>query len=78
MNVGPAIRRDFQLLGIETIAQLAKQDADQLYGQLCSIIKDRVDPCVHDVFSATIHQAQTGEALLWWKFSAARKQRDRR
>jgi len=72
-NVGLATRRDFHLLGIETIEQLAKQDADQLYARLSSISKDRVDPCVHDVFSATIHQARTGEALPWWHFSAARK-----
>ena len=76
-NVGPATRRDFHLLGIETIEQLAKQDADQLYGRISLISKDRVDPCVHDVFSATIHQARTGEALPWWDFTAARKLRQK-
>jgi len=75
-NVGPATRRDFQLLGIESIEQLAKQNADQLYERLSSMSEDRVDPCVHDVFSATIYQAQTGEALPWWKFSASRNQRN--
>ena len=74
-NVGLATRRDFHFLGIETIEQLAEQDADQLYDQLNSISKDRVDPCVHDVFSATIHQARNGEALPWWSFSAARNLR---
>lgn len=76
-NVGPAMRRDFRLLGIETVGQLAKQDADQLYARLSFLSKGRVDPCVHDVFSATIHQARTGEALPWWSFSAARKLRQK-
>ncbi len=29
---------------------------------------------VHDVFSATVHQARTGEALPWWSFSGGGKQ----
>lgn len=74
-NVGPAMRRDFRRLGIETIEQLAKQDPDKLYERLSAISADRVDPCVHDVFSATIHQARTGEPVPWWNYSAARKQR---
>ena len=76
-NVGPATRRNFTLLGIEPVQQLAQQDADQLYAQLSALSKDRVDPCVHDVISATIHQARTGEALPWWSFSAARKLRQK-
>jgi len=58
-----------------TVAQLVKQDPDQLYAKLSALSHDRIDPCMHDVFSATIHQARTGEALAWWAFSAARKQR---
>lgn len=77
-NVGPATCRNFALLGIETVQQLANQDADQLYTQLSALSNDRVDPCVHDVFSATILQARTGEALPWWSFSAARKLRQKR
>ena len=76
-NVGPATRRNFTLLGIETVQQLATQNPDQLYAQLSALSKDRVDPCVHDVFSATIHQARTGESLPWWRFSAARKRRQK-
>ena len=74
-NVGPVTLSNFTLLGIETIQQLAKQDADRLFARLSGLSKDRVDPCVQDIFSAAIHQARTGEALPWWSFSAARKQR---
>lgn len=74
-NVGPAMCENFRLLGIKTREQLAEQDADHLYQQLNSILGVRSDPCVHDVFSATIQQARTGEALPWWHFSTARKLR---
>jgi hypothetical protein len=74
-NVGPAALADFHLLGIESVAQLAKQDADTLYLRLCKTTHTSHDPCVHDVFAATIHQARTGEAFAWWAFTPARKLR---
>jgi len=74
-NVGPQTRQDFRLLGIESVAELAAQEADMLYARLMGMVGQRLDPCVHDVFAATIHQARTGEALPWWAFTAARKKR---
>ncbi|MBX3530777.1 MAG: hypothetical protein KF849_09235 [Rhizobiaceae bacterium] len=74
-NVGKATLADFRSLGIETVADLAMQTADDLYQRLCRQTGHRHDPCVHDVFSATIHQAKTREALDWWNFTAARKAR---
>ncbi len=74
-NVGPATLADFRLLGIDTIAQLAVQDADRLYLRLCEETARRHDPCVHDVLTAAIHQARTGEAVNWWAYTAARKLR---
>jgi len=72
-NVGPKTREDFRYLGIETVAQLADREADELYEHLSRVKGCRLDPCVHDVFSAAIHQARTGEALPWWHFSSIRK-----
>ena len=74
-NVGKAAMLDFQLLGITTVGQLALKNADSLYVQLCTLTQQRHDPCVHDVFEAAIHQANTGEALNWWHFTPARKVR---
>lgn len=76
-NVGPAIRRNFHILGIETPEQLAARTADDLYRRLGAALGERVDPCVHDVFSAAIHEARTGEARVWWAFSEARKDRQK-
>lgn len=75
MNVGKATRRDFDTLGISTVAQLAQSDADELYGRLNFLTGQRHDPCVWDIFAATIHQARTGEALPWWHWTAKRKRR---
>lgn len=72
-NVGKAALEDFALLGIVSVQQLAGEDARTLYERLCVLTNARQDPCVEDVFAATIHQARTGEALVWWEFSRRRK-----
>jgi hypothetical protein len=35
VSVGPAIRRDFELLGIRTVTELAKHEPQALYDKLC-------------------------------------------
>ncbi|MDE2115074.1 MAG: hypothetical protein KGJ29_09455 [Hyphomicrobiales bacterium] len=74
-NVGKAALADFELLGITTVSQLATKDADTLYVQLCETTRQRHDPCVHDVFTAAIHQAKAGEAVNWWAYTPGRKSR---
>ena len=76
-NVGKAALADFRRLGIATVGQLATRDADALYVQLCETTRQRHDPCVHDVFTAAIHEARTGEAIDWWTCTPARKSRQR-
>ena len=74
-NVGKAALADFAVLGVTSTAQLAACEADDLYVKLCALTGQRHDPCVHDVFAATIHEARTGEALDWWVFTPPRKER---
>ncbi|HEU0203460.1 MAG TPA: helix-hairpin-helix domain-containing protein [Burkholderiaceae bacterium] len=74
-NIGPAMLRDFALLGVHSVAQLARRDADKLYLALERATGKRQDPCVWDTFAAAIHQARTGEALPWWHFTRERKRR---
>ena len=76
-NIGKAMLLDFDILGIKTLQQLAKQSADELYTRLCILTGGRHDPCVHDTFAAAIHQAKTGEALDWWAFTALRKEQQK-
>lgn len=73
MNVGKAVLKDLQLLGISSIATLKDQNALELYKRLQDITKTRQDPCVLDVFAAIIHEAKTGEKIPWWHFSNVRK-----
>lgn len=75
MNVGLATVKDLHILGIETIAQLRGKSPDLLYKKLQEVTGQRHDPCVWDVFAAIIHEAQTGEKLPWWHWSAIRKAR---
>ena len=76
-NIGKAMLKDFDLLGITSVAQLAGQDADELYTRIAVLTGARHDPCVHDTYAAAIHQAKTGEALNWWAFTPIRKERQK-
>ena len=72
-NIGPAMLKDFDILRITSVAQLAKAHPHKLYLQLERKTGQRHDPCVWDVFAAAIHEARTGEPLDWWKFTPQRK-----
>jgi uncharacterized protein (DUF952 family) len=74
-NVGKAALGDFALLGIGSVAQLSACEPDDLFTTLQELTGQRQDPCVWDVFAATIHQARTGEAKDWWAFTPMRKAR---
>ena len=74
-NVGKAALTDFAVLEIYSVAQLSRYEADDLFSELQMRTNSKQDPCVWDVFAATIHQARTGEARDWWAFTAVRKAR---
>src|SRR5207302_9611309 len=77
VSVGPAIRRDFALLGINTVAELAKQDPQHLYERLNRKTGSQQDPCVLDTFRAAVAQALDPELpreqCQWWYYSRQRK-----
>ncbi len=76
-SVGPAIRSDFDLLGVRSVAELARCDPEELYRELCRKTRKRVDPCVLDVFCAAVEQARNPglppEQCAWWYWSRIRK-----
>jgi hypothetical protein len=74
-NIGKSMADDLMSLGINSVADLAKQEPDELYLRLCQQTKSRQDPCVWDTFAAAIHFAKTGEAKKWWDYSEDRKKR---
>lgn len=69
--------KDFELLGIGSVEQLAKQDGLKLYEQLQRKTGQRQDPCVLDVFRCAVAQARNPELETeqrnWWWWSRERK-----
>lgn len=80
ISVGPAMLRDFELLGIRSVEQLRRQDPARLYRRLCRITGQRQDICCMDVFSAAVAQAKNpllpAEQCQWWHWSRKRKERN--
>ncbi len=76
-SVGPATVRDLKILGISRVEQLVDKDARKLYDRLGKLSGKRCDPCMMDVLSAAIAQAQDPtlpkEKRKWWYWSRIRK-----
>lgn len=76
ISVGPAMLRDFAMLGIRSVAQLAKQDPRKMYERLGRKTGRRQDPCVLDTFRAAVEQARNprlpAEQCVWWYWSRNR------
>jgi nucleotidyltransferase/DNA polymerase involved in DNA repair len=81
VSVGPVMLRDLELLGIRTVAQLARQKPERLYEKLCRVTGRSQDICCLDVFSAAVAQARNPRLPTaqrqWWYWSRKRKARDR-
>jgi nucleotidyltransferase/DNA polymerase involved in DNA repair len=77
ISIGPAMLRDFELLGIRTVSQLAKQDPQRLYEKLGRVAGQHQDICCLDVFHAAVAQARNlrlpAEQCQWWYWSRKRK-----
>ena len=81
ISIGPAMLRDFELLGIRSVAELAKQDPQQMYKKLGRVARQHQDICVLDVFCAAVAQARNprlaAETCQWWWWSEKRKKRSK-
>ena len=80
VSIGPAMLRDFEMLKIRSVADLAKSDPLRMYRKLCQLTGQRQDPCVLDVFRSAVAQARNprlpAEKCQWWYWSKIRKARD--
>jgi hypothetical protein len=78
LSIGPAMLRDFELLGIRSVAQLARQNPRRLYEKLVRVARQHQDICVLDVFCAAVAQARNprlaAEQCQWWFWSKKRKE----
>lgn len=77
VSIGPAMLRDFELLGIRSVAELAQANPRTMYKRLCQLTGERQDICVLDVFQAAVAQARNpqlpAEQCAWWYWSQRRK-----
>ena len=82
ISAGPAMVRAFEMLGVRSIAQLARRNPERLYERLCEITGQAQDICCLDVFQAAVAQARNPqlpvEQCQWWYWSRQRKARDAR
>lgn len=81
ISIGPAMLRDFELLGIRSVPELAKQDPQRMYEKLGRVARQHQDICVLDVFYAAVAQAKNPrlavEKCQWWWWSRKRKERSK-
>ena len=81
ISVGPTMLRDFELLGIRSVAGLARQNPQRMYEKMERATGQRQDPCVLDTFCAAVAQAKNPrlavEKCRWWWWSRQRKKRSK-
>lgn len=74
-NIGQAMARDFEVLGLREPAELAGADPLELYQSLCLATGTRQDPCVLDVFMSVTDFLSGATARPWWHYTDERKRR---
>ena len=80
VSIGPAMLRDFELLGVRTVAQLARRNPERMYEKLCQVTGRAQDICCLDAFRAAVAHAKNPDLpivqRLWWLWSRKRKASD--
>jgi len=72
-NVGPAVAADLRLLGVSSPKDLLGRDPYVMYDELCSVTKQRHDPCLLDTFIAAVRFMAGEPAKPWWAYTDERK-----
>jgi hypothetical protein len=80
ISVGPAMLRDFNLLGVRSVKELARRNPQMMYSQLNRLKGQTQDICCLDVFRAAVAQAKdpllSPEKSKWWYWSRLRKEKN--
>ena len=76
-SVGPAALKDFDLLNVTSLDDLAGRDPQELYDALCRLKGQKVDICCLDVMHCAVAQARNPhlppEQRDWFWWSRNRK-----
>ena len=82
VSIGPAMLKDFEVLGVRSVRELARRSPEKLYEQLCAVTRQRQDICCLDVFRAAVAQARNPRLPAaqknWWYWSRQRKKTEKR
>src|SRR5208282_3359268 len=84
ISIGPAMLRDFEMLGIRSVAQLAKRDPQRMYEKMERLTGQRQDPCVLDTFCAAVAQAKNPRLPAekgqrgWWRRMKKKRSKDKK
>jgi len=80
ISVGPAMLRDLNLLGVNSVRELARRNPRMMYSQLNRMKGQTQDICCLDVFRAAVAQAKdpllSPEKSQWWYWSRLRKEKN--
>ena len=75
-SVGLESARDFVVLGLQRIEDLAGREPIELYEELCRRTHARHDPCVEDVIRCAVAQAEDPSLTTtlgdWWHWTSLR------
>jgi hypothetical protein len=73
-NVGPAVRRRFEKIGLTRVEQLTGRDPLELFEAMCAAAGRAEDPCLLDTIMSAVDQANGAPAKPWWHYTEERKQ----
>jgi len=72
-NIGPAMARDLELIGIRVPKDLEGRDPLELYELLCERTGVRQDACVLDTFMSITDYVAGSAPRPWWTYTGERK-----
>jgi hypothetical protein len=76
-GVGKSIAQDLHILGIHHVQDLAGQDPEVLFNDLCSEYNRKIDPCVLYTFRCAVYYAENDkhdpDLLKWWNWKNRKK-----
>jgi hypothetical protein len=76
-GVGPSIAQDLHDLGFRKVQEIAGQDPEVMYRNLCDLRGSAVDRCVLYVFRCATYYASNWihdpELLKWWNWKGLEK-----
>jgi len=71
-GVGPAMSKDLERLGFQTVDDLVGQNPEELYERLMVMDNQHIDRCVLYVFRCAVYYASSPEhdpeKLKWWNW----------